>query len=242
MTLLCIDTSSSFASLVVAREGRLLAALGVEARHRHAETLLGRIEELLSRAGVDKRALERVGVTVGPGGFTAVRVGLATAKGLALGLDIPVVGVGSLRVLARGMPVGSEVLRLAVRNAYRGEVFAAAYRSTPSGALEEVLAPFHAAPEQAGRAALDVATRGDAGAAQIAVAGEGVLAHGPALWATLGEARVPVPPGFDVPSPAALVVEVEERWRARGPVDLSEVEPLYVRASDATLPASAPGM
>ena len=81
----------------------------------------------MADAAVSKDALSLVGVCVGPGGFTSIRVGMATAKGLALGLGLPIVGVSSLRVLARSIEGDATIARVPVMNAYRGDVFAAAY-------------------------------------------------------------------------------------------------------------------
>ena len=92
----------------------------------HAELLLDQVAEALAGAGIVMQDLSRIGVTVGPGSFTGLRVGISAARGLALALDIAVVGVGTLEALAfpwlrQGGPV------LAVQDARRGEVFAVLY-------------------------------------------------------------------------------------------------------------------
>jgi tRNA threonylcarbamoyladenosine biosynthesis protein TsaB len=95
--------------------------------NQHAERLLGLVEEALKEAGVDKRAIDRIAVGVGPGSFTGVRVGLSIAQGLMLGLGVAGVGVGSLRALAAGLPASDRRLRVVVRDARREEYFVAAY-------------------------------------------------------------------------------------------------------------------
>lgn len=92
----------------------------------HAELLLDQVAEALAGAGIVMHDLARIGVTVGPGSFTGLRVGISAARGLALALDIEVVGIETLEALAfpwlrQGGPV------LAVQDARRGEVFAALY-------------------------------------------------------------------------------------------------------------------
>jgi tRNA threonylcarbamoyladenosine biosynthesis protein TsaB len=93
------------------------------------------VDELLTRANIGWRALERIAVGLGPGTFTGLRVGVATARGLAQSLGIELVGCSSLRALAEGGHVGSEATDpaslggtgvLAVLDARRGEAFAAA--------------------------------------------------------------------------------------------------------------------
>jgi tRNA threonylcarbamoyladenosine biosynthesis protein TsaB len=89
------------------------------ARPAHAGRLLLLVEEVLAAAEADWDAVERIAVGVGPGSFTGLRLGIATARGLAQARDLPLVGVSSLAALA----VGAD---LAVIDARRGEVFAAA--------------------------------------------------------------------------------------------------------------------
>jgi len=89
------------------------------ARPAHAGRLLLLVEEVLAAAAADWDAVERIAVGVGPGSFTGLRLGIATARGLAQARDLPLVGVSSLAALA----VGAD---LAVIDARRGEVFAAA--------------------------------------------------------------------------------------------------------------------
>src|ERR1700722_5314982 len=106
----------------------------------HATRLLAMAEELLAQAKLPWSAVERVAVGVGPGRFTGLRVGLATARGLAQSLDAELVGVSTLRALALGArrspsAGGADHATIAVVDARRGEVFAAAY---PAGDADEI--------------------------------------------------------------------------------------------------------
>jgi tRNA threonylcarbamoyladenosine biosynthesis protein TsaB len=116
------------------------------ARPAHASRLLALIEETLEAAGAGWESVTRIAVGVGPGGFTGLRIGIATARGLAQARDLPLVGVSSLHALAKGAkgdsPLESPPLKgtdpgswpqdsagrpiVAVIDARRGEVFAAA--------------------------------------------------------------------------------------------------------------------
>src|SRR5947207_9014588 len=106
----------------------------------HATRLLSMADELLRRAGIAWSALDRVAVGVGPGRFTGLRVGIATARGLAQALSIDLVGVSSLHVLAeaalQSAPAPGEGV-LAVIDARRGEVFAAAYAAAGAAGARE---------------------------------------------------------------------------------------------------------
>jgi tRNA threonylcarbamoyladenosine biosynthesis protein TsaB len=114
----------------------------------HATRLLPMADELLARAGIGWSSLERIAVGVGPGTFTGLRVGVATARGLAQSLGIDLVGVSSLRALAEPI-LGSEGGArhvLAVLDARRGEAFVAAYEAADRGPVE-LVAPVALAPE-----------------------------------------------------------------------------------------------
>jgi tRNA threonylcarbamoyladenosine biosynthesis protein TsaB len=94
-------------------------------RPGHSARLLELVEEVLEAAGGSWEQVERLAVGVGPGGFTGLRIGIATARGLAQARGLPVIGVSSLEALAAGA-AGSDPV-IAVIDARRGEVFAAAY-------------------------------------------------------------------------------------------------------------------
>lgn len=98
MTVLAFDCAVSGLGVAVVREGVPLAVL-VEGGRDQAARLLPAIEAVLTDAGIDRRDLTLVAVTVGPGSFTGVRVGLAAARGLSVGLDVPLAGFTTTSVL-----------------------------------------------------------------------------------------------------------------------------------------------
>jgi len=103
MKLLALDTSmqACSAAVLVKEDGTSKVHGLLEHRERgHAERLMPMIDEVLALAGLGVRDLDRLAVTIGPGTFTGVRIGVATARGLALALDLPLVAQNSLRVIA----------------------------------------------------------------------------------------------------------------------------------------------
>jgi tRNA threonylcarbamoyladenosine biosynthesis protein TsaB len=96
------------------------------ARPAHAGKLLLLVEEALTAAGAGWDDVERIAVGVGPGSFTGLRLGIATARGLAQARDLPLVGISSLAALAAGAKGDSPPYVVAVIDARRGEVFALA--------------------------------------------------------------------------------------------------------------------
>ena len=136
MSILAIDTASSVSSVAVASEGKLRAEVTIEAGRTHSETLLSHIEGALSFAGVERSALRGVAVSIGPGSFTGLRIGLATAKAIAYGLGIPLVGVSTLAALALAFPV-PDVYTLVLMDAQKGNAYAGLYEWR-DGSLHEV--------------------------------------------------------------------------------------------------------
>jgi len=99
--ILAIDTATTTAWVVLAgADGTVRASATWRAGHRHGEELLARIDALLAGAGISPRALGGIAVGLGPGAFTGLRVGIATAKGLAAGLGVPLAGIGSAAAIA----------------------------------------------------------------------------------------------------------------------------------------------
>lgn len=210
---LALETSTRRGSVALLEDGRVVASLAHEQQSAHAERLLPLVERALAEAGWPKSSLDRLGVGVGPGSFTGLRVGIALAEGLSVGLDRPLIGVGSLRAMARGglaeRPRGP---CCALLDARRGELFAAVYLD---GCVEQhapVALPIQHLPEFL----RDFAA--------VTVVGEVArdLALGPIYL------------------PGALLELPHARWVAALAAELDEgafpPEPQYVRGIGATLP------
>ena len=91
--LLAIETSSLVSSVALLHEDTLRAELTIQARLTHSEQLMPHIADMLDKASVKKSQIDGVAVAVGPGSFTGLRIGLATAKGLSFAWNVPIVGV-----------------------------------------------------------------------------------------------------------------------------------------------------
>lgn len=114
MLTLAFDTATDVATSALVDDGEVLAE-----RSSRAVTLLEDVDALLRQGGAQPRDLDMLAVGIGPGSFTGVRIGLATARGLALALDLSGAGVSTLDALAAGAPGATPVV-----DARRGEVFA----------------------------------------------------------------------------------------------------------------------
>jgi tRNA threonylcarbamoyladenosine biosynthesis protein TsaB len=123
-----LETSTRRGSVALLENGRVVRCLEHEQPNSHAERLLPLVEQAISEAGWPKSSLDRLGVGVGPGSFTGLRVGIALAEGLSVGLDRPLLGIGSLLAMAHGAlaerPGGP---CCALLDARRDELFTAIY-------------------------------------------------------------------------------------------------------------------
>ncbi len=126
MSILAIDTSTQVSSVAVASKGRLEAEVTMQAKLTHSETLLPHIQEALAMASVKKEELEGVAVSVGPGSFTGLRIGLATAKAMSYALGLPLVGVPTLKAMAYHFPVSGLQL-LPLMDAQKGNSYVEHY-------------------------------------------------------------------------------------------------------------------
>jgi len=235
MRALAIDTSTETAGVALCDGAICVARRPLDPHHpaasepgRHAERLLGLIEGVLEEAGWKKRELELVACCVGPGSFTGVRVGVATAKGIALALGLPIVGIGSLEVMAHAYFARTSAAKddegvIALLDARKGEVFWAAYAST--GAL--LAGPGHLAATQIAEVASQVPRP------KIRYVGE--FARGLPIEPTW------VVTGADTDRPDAVVLArlAIAALARRGPDDLDALEPAYVRPPDITLPTAS---
>jgi tRNA threonylcarbamoyladenosine biosynthesis protein TsaB len=121
MIVLALDTCLGACSVAVVADGRVLASASEAMTRGHQERLAVMARETVAAAGVGFGAIDRVGVTVGPGSFTGLRVGVAFAKGLALALGRPCIGVGTLEALAASVAVDGPLA--AAIDSGRGQIY-----------------------------------------------------------------------------------------------------------------------
>lgn len=130
--LLAIDTSTAQMGLALYDGGQVLAEWIWRGRVHHSRELAPMLVHLLDRCGIGIEVLQVIGVAIGPGSFTSLRVGLALAKGLALSRQLALIGVPTLEVVAAAMPVAEGRLA-AVLQAGRGRLAVGWYRSGWAG-------------------------------------------------------------------------------------------------------------
>jgi len=130
--LLAIDTSTQRVGLALYDGVQVVGEMIWQTKNHHTVEIAPAVQDLLKRCGVATTDLTALGVALGPGSFTSLRIGLAIAKGLALALHLPAVGVPTLDILAASQPVRDLPLA-AVIQAGRGRLAVGWYESSPKG-------------------------------------------------------------------------------------------------------------
>lgn len=217
MRLIAIDTSSDACAVGLSVDG-LVTVRSAPAGRAHAELLMGMIDQTMAEAGLAFADLDRIAVTVGPGSFTGLRVGIAAARGLAVVSGVPTIGVSTLAVHAEAArKVAGERPVLAVLAAGRGDLYGATF-----GADGGEIAPASAASAQAFAALVGPDTVLAGSGADLVIA------------ALPMDARPAVAHRDAAPSLAALCA-----LAARLPASADAPKPLYLRPPDAKPQAAA---
>ncbi|MFN2371337.1 MAG: tRNA (adenosine(37)-N6)-threonylcarbamoyltransferase complex dimerization subunit type 1 TsaB [Candidatus Krumholzibacteriia bacterium] len=147
---LALDTATGAGRFALADGQQVLAYRPVNIQGSYADALLPVVQQMLAAAGRDRTELTGVGVTSGPGSFTGVRIGVATAKGLAWALGCELVAVSTLAAMAAALLAEADpavTTAVPALDARRGEIFAAVYRRRGRW-VEAVLPPAAAAPDR----------------------------------------------------------------------------------------------
>ncbi len=222
MPVLALDTSAAVAVALTTDAGEPIAGRRVTEERRHAELLGPMITEVLADAGLDRRAVTTLVVGTGPAPFTGLRVGLVTARTLALALGVPVLGVCSLDALAAqaaadlGLAPGTEVV--VATDARRREVYWARYRVAPDDDVELLGGPGVDRPDRL--------------AADGVVGGAVVVGRGTALYPE----ALPAAPGGPLDPEPSVLARLALVRRDRGLA--LPTEPLYLRRPDVMEPGA----
>lgn len=224
MLILGIETAGTQVGVAIGGHEGVLASAHSARDRRHAESLTPQIEFVAKQARVSLSEISVVAVDVGPGLFTGLRVGLASAMAIAHALGVPMIGVSSLDMLAFAARHSSRRI-VTCLDARRGEVFTASYRAVPGG-VQRITEPTVAVPSEL--CSELVAVKED-----VLLVGDGALRHEDDFK---GLKHVEFA-GQDLayPSARSLVDIAHHRALREEFVQASELEPLYLRLPDAEI-------
>jgi len=216
MRIVAVDTSTALGSVALLEGERLVFTSERRLSNAHGESLLLAMDEAMQHAGWTPRDVERWAVGIGPGSFTGTRIGVATVKGIALGTGREIVAVTSFEAVRWGLAIAPGDTAVSVLPAMHGEVF------VQWGDAEPLHLPLATAAE---RIANELA-------GPLVIVGSG----GPLVdWGSIGArvGRLVTEAPHDVPHAASIARIAAQR---AGSSDPAQVEPLYVRPPDITMP------
>ncbi|MBI5380039.1 MAG: tRNA (adenosine(37)-N6)-threonylcarbamoyltransferase complex dimerization subunit type 1 TsaB [Nitrospirae bacterium] len=221
MYILALETATSQIGVALVNEGGVLAERAYPPGEPPSLRLLEGVEEVCRAAVVPLEKLDGLAVSVGPGSFTGLRVGMATAQGLAFALEIPIAPIPTLEALAWSLPQATGFL-CPILDAKQGEVYAAIYRYNPDGKLDTLLGERVITPRD-----LAASIRGP-----VTFLGEGAERYGPLLRQMLPHAEF-AHSAARYPSAAQVGILGLALLARGGGVQPEALRPRYLRRAEA---------
>jgi len=229
LLILAIDSATPVAGIALMDEKQLIREEFINYKKTHSETLMPMVDQILRDCDRSLQDLTALAVTVGPGSFTGLRIGMAAVKGLSLATGIPVVGISTLDVLAHNI-VFSDTLVCPLLNARKQEVYTAFYDNHgfyPVKLSEERAFSPREFVELAGEKA------GEAGNSAITLLGDGYYPYEDFFRDSLGERLCVCPAHLMLIRAAALASLAMERVKREDYDEIIPMRPSYVRLSEA---------
>lgn len=224
MKILAIDSSGLVASVAIVEDDNLIAEYTINYKKTHSQTLLPMMDEIIKMTDTDLNTMDAIAVAKGPGSFTGLRIGSATAKGLGLALDKPVIGIPTVEGLAMNL-YGTGALVCPLMDARRNQVYTGIYRFI-QGKMEIV-------KEQTAIGIEDIIHALNLIGKEVVFLGDGVPVYREVIEA---KAEVPytfAPAHVNKQRAAAIAVRALEYWQLGLYDDADLFEPEYLRLSQA---------
>jgi tRNA threonylcarbamoyladenosine biosynthesis protein TsaB len=223
MKILAVDTATKSCSVAIIDDGTLSAELTTRDDQTHSKHLMELIHKVLGISGFSTGELDGLAVTIGPGSFTGLRIGISTIKGLAYALDKPVVGISSLDVLAWQCADRSYLI-CPLLDARKGEVYSATYRFKNDTLSQK-------SPEKA--------TSPEAAVQKIkepcVFIGNGARLYRRNISTVLDELAHFAPKSQNIIRASSVAFLSMENFETRKTVEVAGLVPHYIRKSDAEL-------
>jgi len=225
--ILAMDTATPCSSVSLTsgtrKNGKVLASLSLAGNVTHSRRLLTAIDLLMEKAEVDWIDIEGIGVSLGPGSFTGLRIGMATAKGLAVAAAKPLLGISTLDGLASKC-ITSKLI-CAVLDARKKEVYTAFYRCDAEGISERISELAVISPDKLAATIYE----------PVVMIGDGVSVYDDLFRSLLKEKITFAPAQLHEPVSTSLGMIAREMLERGEELDIAEAVPIYVRSSDAEL-------
>lgn len=228
MRILAIDSATPVAGAALLHNGILLKEEFTNFKKTHSETLMPMIDRVLKECECTLADLDALAVTIGPGSFTGLRIGLALVKGLALSTGLPVVGINTLEVIAHNLYY-TEALICPLLNARKGEVYCGFYQiNERPQAVAEMSA---SSPGEFTEQALSLMEK--LGCSKIILLGDGYLPYQETFQERLRDKMLVAPSHLLLPRASALAHLAADRVTRGEFEDVINLCPVYIRLSEA---------
>jgi len=224
MLILSIDTATPVAGVALVDDRKTYYEALANTGYKHSRTLLEMINVSFHQTGYNLRDVDAIAVTIGPGSFTGLRIGLATAKGLALAADKSIIGIPTLDAIAHNLSWSPDLL-CPMLNARKGEVYTSFYHGGRRITDYQALSPDNLV--KTARRIMELT-----GCSTVTFLGDGVNEYLPVLQESLGDTVVSLP-GYWLPRVSAVGSLAASRWLGGQLDDVFSLTPIYVRKSEA---------
>ena len=233
MLILGIETATMTGGVALVNAKRVISEYTLNVRTTHTARLMPAIDQILGDSSVDKSDIDGIAISIGPGSFTGLRIGMATAKGLALGLGIPLLGIPTLDALAWNIPFAMYQI-CTLLDARKKEVYYSLFRYAETGEHTgsplQQLVPYQVMPPDELVKQIDEKT---------IFLGDAVDVYKDFLSEKLGELAAFAPDVQNLPRAATVAEMGLLKLEAGDHLDLAAAEPIYIRPSDAELSLTA---
>ena len=224
MIILSIDSSTPVAGIAVSDGHKLLGEVMINTKNTHSEKLMPMLAQLLTDLQMSVEQIEAVAITCGPGSFTGLRIGMATAKGIAQGGNKKLIAIPTLDTLAQNLKHYPGII-CPIMNAQKRQVYTAIYRNGEAGL--ERLSDYQAI--EADKLADQLLELGET----VWFTGDGVDAFAEVFQAKLGEKCRLADGNTVLPRAGALAMLAADRAEQEQFDDLYQAELIYIRKSEA---------
>lgn len=224
MLTLAIDTATNTASCALAEDGKIISELSIQHGKTHSQKLMPMIKSVLSMCGRNLCDIDLYAVAIGPGSFTGLRIGVVTIKGLAYSLNKPVCGIPTLDSLAYSVPDFDGVLA-PILDARNNQVFTALYKKQDND-IYKLTSDLGIHIDEL----IELLKSQDK---KIMILGDAVPLHINRIKAAMGDMLFVAEPALVFPRAASTAVLAEKAFYQNNIVNAFELEPLYLRKSQA---------
>lgn len=227
--LLAIETSGICGSVSLVAEGSCIAEYSLASKLTHSKRLLAGVDWVMNEAEISWEQINAIAISLGPGSFTGLRIGLSTAKGLAMASNKPLLGVSTLDGLANQF-IHTPQLICPILDARKKEVYTAFYRCGVDGAPKRISDFLNIRPEDLAEKITE----------PTMLVGDGLSIYGDFFKEKLGDMATIAPSEIYFPRAAIIGKLAIPLWKDNNFLSPENAVPIYVRASDAELQLGKP--